>query len=221
MQSKGKSIAVVLIVLAIGFIMGALTSGALQNRRLHHIRHMGPQERFEKMLYDIVEPNVEQRQELDRIFEKYALKMAAINDEKTIALLNEVDSLRTEVRSILTEEQKKRFQERQQTFYEHFVEMQLNRIDRAVNLTDEQKKEIRAIFEEHKAFFPDPLNGEKHPPVSDFKPQLEKLDQELERILSPEQYKEYRELKRNRRGGPGRGFFPERGGPPGRRPFQN
>jgi Spy/CpxP family protein refolding chaperone len=219
MQSKGKSIVVVFIVLIIGFIMGALTSGALRNRRIDRIRHMGPQEKFERVLYDIVKPNEEQRNKLERVFEKYAGKMASIHDEQTISIMNVMDSLRTEVNSILTGEQKERFQQHMSQFHERFVRMQLNRIDRAVDLTEEQKSKIRKIFENHRELLPDMPGGKNRPRLLDIRSHFEKFDQEIKEILTPEQYEQYRRLKEERRGGPG--FFQERGRHPGKKRFMD
>ena len=172
-------------MLQVGFILGSLTSGALQNRRFDRFRHMSPEHRFKEAIENIVEPTVEQKQQLQKIFEKHAQKIAEIQEEKDSELFSVVDSLRLAMNKILTEDQLKRFHKHMDRTRDRFLFMHLDRLQRTVDLTEEQHKKIKTIFEKHQQLFPDRfISRGIRPPKPEMREMMKKLDQEIEAVLT-------------------------------------
>jgi hypothetical protein len=69
---KTKSIIVVLLTLAIGFILGMLTSAQIRYHRLKPVRVYFSEERFRDGFYKTIQPDEKQKAKIDLILDKYA-----------------------------------------------------------------------------------------------------------------------------------------------------
>jgi hypothetical protein len=69
---KTKSIIVVLLTLAIGFILGMLTSAQIRYHRLKPVRVYFSEERFRDGFYKTIQPDDKQKAKIDLILDKYA-----------------------------------------------------------------------------------------------------------------------------------------------------
>jgi Spy/CpxP family protein refolding chaperone len=169
---------------------------------------MSPERRFKEAIENIVEPTAEQRKQLTQIFEEHAQKMAKIQEEKESELFNVVDSLRLALNTILTEDQIKRFHKHMDQTRDRFMIMHLDRLQRAVDLTEEQYQKIKEIFEKYQQFLPDKYPARRMgPPKPEMREMLRKLDKEIEAVLTPEQVEKYQKHKMERGRGPGKFFF--------------
>ena len=69
---KTKPIILVIVTLIIGFVLGMLTSAQLRMHRLKPVRVYFSEERFMEGFYKIIEPDDRQKEEIEKIIQKYA-----------------------------------------------------------------------------------------------------------------------------------------------------
>jgi hypothetical protein len=102
---KTKPILLVIVTLIIGFILGMLTSAQIRFHRLKPVRIYFSEERFREGFYKTIEPDAKQKEEIEKILQKYA----KINGELQSDFKKELDSnmkdFRKEIDSKLTKEQ--------------------------------------------------------------------------------------------------------------------
>jgi|WetSurMetagenome_2_1015567.scaffolds.fasta_scaffold00002_186 hypothetical protein len=108
---KAKPILLVVITLAIGFVLGMLTSAQLRFHRLQPVRLYFSEERFREGFFKVIQPDEKQKAEIEKILQKYA----RINGEMQSDFRKQLDStmkeFRKEVDSKLTKEQLSRLKE--------------------------------------------------------------------------------------------------------------
>lgn len=213
MQSRTKSTIVILIVLVIGFVLGSLTSGALRQRRVDRFRHLSPQDQFRETMENIIRPDNRQRMELEQIWEKQDHRIAEIQENSAIQIMNFVDSLKLEFNSILTDEQQYRLQEHMNTMHEKFMRIRIGHMTRLLDLTDGQVKELRGIFEKHRHMMPDGMFGFKTRSTSRDREHFRQMESEIENLLTPDQLKKYQEYRQKRKRPEGAFIFYKEPGP--------
>jgi hypothetical protein len=102
---KTKPILLVIITLIIGFVLGMLTSAQIRYHRLKPVRVYFSGERFMEGFYKTIEPDAKQKEEIEKILQKYG----KINGELQSGFKKELDSnmkeFRKEIDSKLTKEQ--------------------------------------------------------------------------------------------------------------------
>jgi hypothetical protein len=107
-----KTTLIIAATLLIGIVIGALGSGFFIHRSIRHFEEREHQEVFVDRMISIIEPNPDQeaviREILTRHAEEFEQRADAFHEE-TSALF---DSLRTELDSVLTDQQKARLEER-------------------------------------------------------------------------------------------------------------
>ena len=108
---KIRPVILVAITLAIGFLLGMLTSAELRSHRLKPVRVFFSEEKFREAMYNAIQPSDEQKLKIDAILDKYS----RINSEATSSFRKEFESrmevFRSEIDSILTPEQIARMKE--------------------------------------------------------------------------------------------------------------
>ena len=102
---KTKSIILALTTLAVGFLLGMLTSSQLRNQRLRPVRVFFAEERFKEGMYQAIQPTEEQKVKIDNILDKYS----KLNSEAGTAFRKEFEvrmvQFRNEIDANLTPEQ--------------------------------------------------------------------------------------------------------------------
>ena len=108
---KAKPIFIIVITLAIGFIIGMLTSAQIRLHRLRPVRMYFSEDRFREGFYKMIQPDEKQKAEIEKILDKYA----RINSELQGSFRKELDAnmkaFRKEIDSKLTKEQLARVKE--------------------------------------------------------------------------------------------------------------
>ena len=106
-----KSIILALITLAVGFLLGILTSSQLRNQRLRPVRVFFSEERFKEGMYEAIQPTEAQKAQIDKVLDKYS----RLNSEAGAAFRREfevrMENFRNEIDANLTPEQKVRLKE--------------------------------------------------------------------------------------------------------------
>jgi len=108
MNYKVKITGVILITLIIGMILGSLISGAIVRYHLSKIEDFREPGGFERFMERVVQPDESQHEKLKEIIDKYSEQL----NEMRIHAEAIIDSMTTELDSILTPEQKSRLEKR-------------------------------------------------------------------------------------------------------------
>lgn len=215
MTTKTKSTFILLGVLAIGVTIGALASGTLQQQRKNRFERMPPHERFFSFMKSVVEPSEEQRDDVERIIENRSEQLRELHETHQTGVIAIYDSLRADLQTLLTDEQKKRFEEQIVKGSHKIAESRIERLTEALDLNDDQQKRIEEILAKFKKL-PRPerigSRGNWEDRRKMMRNQFQEMHEEIEAVLTPEQKEKFGELRMQRR----RPFD----GPPGPPPFK-
>ena len=105
MKNKNKSFLILAVTLALGVILGALTSQLMIKHRLRHLEGMMHPMGFVRAMDHILELNEDQQSIVEEILKKHHQRFEKINQEHMISLKAMMDSLSTELKPHLTAEQ--------------------------------------------------------------------------------------------------------------------
>jgi len=214
MSTKVKSSLIVLTTLLLGVVLGALSTGALQKKKQALQNRMPHHERFERIMQRIIQPTGEQAQQIQAILDKRYDQIAGLQESFQDQIFALYDSMRTDLSQILTPAQQERLDRRLAEGPRHVFEQRMAHLAEDLNLTTEQRQEIRKIFSQ---FFrrdrtPGKRFGKGRPPAGQRrgKPHFRKLQEAVEKILTPEQIEKFREIREESGGfmGPPPGFGP-------------
>lgn len=106
MNTKIKSIAILLATLGIGVFVGASITGALVRTRLEYVRAFGQQDGFVERFNELIGPvSVEQQAQIDPLLEAAGRDISDLVKSSNTEFKQIISKLDTELSSILTEEQ--------------------------------------------------------------------------------------------------------------------
>lgn len=108
---KKKVILFAVLTLAIGFLIGMLTSAQIRYKKLKPMRLYFSEERFREGLYKTIEPDEKQKAEIEKILDKYANLNSELQGNFRKELDSNMKELRKELDSKLTKEQLSRLKE--------------------------------------------------------------------------------------------------------------
>jgi hypothetical protein len=108
---KAKPIFLVIITLAIGFVLGMLTSAQIRYHRLKPVRVYFSAERFREGFYKIIQPDEKQKAEIEKILDKYAKINSNLQSDIRKELDANMKEFRKELDSKLTRDQLARLKE--------------------------------------------------------------------------------------------------------------
>lgn len=217
MKTSTKSTFVIIGTLIIGIILGILGGGILHQKRFEQVermRRMAPEKRFEKTINEIIKPDEKQRNRIRELLKKQADKIAQLDEEYQSKILSIFDSTRQQINSSLNEEQIIRLEEQLINGHKQFIERHLERLDKILDLSNEQREKIEGILnnfqppfsKNHRSHLGKP-NKRRQKIFNNF----EEMDKKIESVLTPEQQKKYSKFKLNRiknRRTPPSGEFP-------------
>lgn len=108
---KTKPVILIVVTLILGFIIGMLTSAQLRFSKLKPVKTFFSVERFREGFYKTVQPDDQQKEEINAIIDKYA----RINNEIHARIRKDIDAnfraMRKELDATLTKEQLGRVRE--------------------------------------------------------------------------------------------------------------
>lgn len=117
---KTRSVLVIILTLIIGFILGMLTSAELRARKLKPVRLYFSEERFREGFYKAIQPDDQQKAQIEVILDKYARLNSGIQSNFRKELEESMKAFRKELDSNLTKDQIARLKDlddkRQQIF---------------------------------------------------------------------------------------------------------
>lgn len=113
MTASTKSVLMLFSTLLIGVLLGSLTTGAVNNHRMHNLAEMRSARGLAFYLEDVVHPvSEEQREAIRAVLEEAAPRFAETMVESRERMRELTDSVRAELDPLLTEDQRQRLEER-------------------------------------------------------------------------------------------------------------
>lgn len=213
MTQKAKTFFIISITFIIGILLGMSLSSTLHQRRLENIRRMSYQERFDELIRRIIKPTKEQQIILKEIIDQRSKQIDQLREQQHEDVMALFDSLRIELNSALTEEQRELLEQEMQKGLHRPFDWHLEKLTRELALTEKQKEKLRQVFLEFSQkhdFRRRPDFRGKRPRREAFEKRMksmQKLEQEIEKILTPAQLEQFKNIKRPFPfGGPGKPF---------------
>jgi len=108
---KTKSILVIVLTLVIGFILGMLVSAEVRYNRLKPVRMFFSEEHFREGFYKSIQPDEQQKKNIDIILDKYAKINSGLQNNFRKDLDDNMKSFRKEIDSNLSKEQIERLRQ--------------------------------------------------------------------------------------------------------------
>lgn len=108
---KIRSIALILITLVIGVILGMLTSAQLRFHKLKPVRVYFSEERFREGFYKMIQPDEAQKAEIEAVINKHAKGIGEMQIQFRKEFDDKMKAFRKELDSKLTREQLDRIKE--------------------------------------------------------------------------------------------------------------
>lgn len=102
---KAKPIIIIIITLAIGFVLGMLTSAQIRLNRLKPVRVFFSEERFRDGFYRVIQPDEKQKATIDQLLSKYAKNNSSIQNDFRKKLDSLMKDFWKELEPSLTKEQ--------------------------------------------------------------------------------------------------------------------
>ena len=211
MSAKAKTILIISGTLVIGIGIGALGIGSLRQTRQQRFEMMPPAQRFIGAMERIIQPSEGQREAISRTLAKHSEQLEAIHERHQDEIFAVYDSLRNDFASLLTDEQRRRLEENLVRGVDRRLEMRVAGLAEELELDDHQVEKIREVMSqrgERPPFGGRGFQGDPRELRRGMRHQFEKMSEEIEAVLTPEQREKYRELMMARRrsfGSPFRG----------------
>lgn len=112
MNIKVKTAFIIIIILVLGIFIGATLNRALLQNRIRRAFSIRNPNRFAATYEKIIKPDAEQSQLIRELLNKHAKRISEIRENFRKKMQSEFESMRREMDSILTPEQKKRLENR-------------------------------------------------------------------------------------------------------------
>jgi ElaB/YqjD/DUF883 family membrane-anchored ribosome-binding protein len=108
---KARPIIVIIVTLAIGFVLGMLTSAQIRYHKLKPVRVYFSPDRFREGFYKIIEPDEKQKAEIEVVLDKYGKINSDLQNNFRKELDANMKDFRKEIDSKLTKDQIARLKE--------------------------------------------------------------------------------------------------------------
>lgn len=222
MTQKTKTFFIIFITFILGIGLGMMLTSTLQQNRMDDIRRMSYQQRFDELIQRTIKPTKEQQQLIKEIIEKRSTQIESVREKQHQDLLSLLDSLRIELNSALTDDQRKLLEAEMEKGRHRPFDWRIARMTQELNLTETQQEQLKALFLkiESAMDFPRGPNfpggmppGGRREEFSKRMDRMREIEPEIEKILTPEQFEKYKNMRGPKPFGPEKPF-----GPPGERP---
>lgn len=210
MNIKIKMTFIIIIILALGIVIGAMINRTLSQNRIRDILSRREPARFASYFEKIIEPDAAQSKQIRNVLSKHAKRISEIRAKSREELQSSLETMMGELDSILTSEQKKRLEKRRFPGRPPFlnrrpgrigVDEELSRLKEKLDLSEDQASQIKHILEESRVQAKMMREAganfmERRQVIKEFEG---KKDKAIEKILTEEQKKLYEQMKKDRR----------------------
>lgn len=198
MTNKTKSSLILLGTILLGIIIGALITSFIRQERIHRMERMPPQERFIGAMDQIIEPTEMQEKKIEKILKKRYEQIAKIKDAYHNEMAVIFDSLHKDLSNVLTEKQRAKIENHFNRVHDQMIQFRLDLWTNELNLSSDQRHSIEKLLEKFDRDLRPGGNGFEPGLVSPPERMTEKIDslnQEIKKILTPEQKKKFEDLE--------------------------
>jgi hypothetical protein len=102
---KARPIIIIVVTLIIGFILGMLTSAQIRYHRLKSVRMYFSEDRFKNGFYEIIQPDVKQKETIDKLLQKYGRVNFELQNDMRRKMDSTMKEFRKELEPNLTKDQ--------------------------------------------------------------------------------------------------------------------
>lgn len=201
MTIKSKSTIIILSTLLLGMVVGLLLGGAIRHRKIADFARMPRGERFHHSMERIIRPTEKQKEAMDAILKARYGQIGDLREKFEEEIFTVYDSLKNDLDALLTDEQRRRLEKRLASGTKNIFENRLNRLTDELDLTDEQRVKIKVLASKHLLPTPRYSEGMQRPKNREqrhgLRKRMDKFREEMQSILTPEQFEKFE--KSNRR----------------------
>jgi len=108
---KPKAVIIIIVTLAIGFVLGMLTSAQIRSHRLKPVKIYFSEQRFREGFYRVIMPDEDQKAKIDVVLSKYGKINSELQNDFRKKLDTTMKDFWTEMGPLLTKEQMARLKE--------------------------------------------------------------------------------------------------------------
>jgi len=205
MNVKVKTALIIIVTLVIGIIMGAMINRTLVQKRIRRAFSIRNPRIFVQSYLRTIKPGSDQHETIMEILSKYEKHVSEIRENFNEEVQSSYELMLRELEPILTPEQMKRIEEPlpggpPPPFFMNHIDREITVLKDKLGLTEEQISQIKLIMENMRK------RAEK-PPLKRrgfregrefFRKFSEEREREIEKILTEDQKKIYREIKKGR-----------------------
>jgi len=109
---KKKTLLMLFGILVLGIAIGAVTMSLISNKKLKSYSEPMTKERFTEKVMRLIDPDEEQLAKINSIIDVYAVRAADISIENKARVIENLESLYSELNPFLNEAQKQKFEGR-------------------------------------------------------------------------------------------------------------
>lgn len=102
--------------LIIGIVIGLLSSNMFFNKKSNRFFVEPSKEHFKQKAVHLIKPDEAQLRQIENSISKFSDKMYLIERENNLKMYNTIDSFYIEIKPVLTQEQKEKFEKRLSRF---------------------------------------------------------------------------------------------------------
>ena len=136
------------------------------------------------------------------MMEKYSHQMADIRERHQEEITAILDSMRNALDGLLTDEQKNRLQTHFEKSANRMMERRLSRLSDMLDLSNDQFEKIEQIFQKRSELFTrgrhKMFKGKFENKLQNIREEMEKMNAEIEAVLTPEQAEKFQEFREDR-----------------------
>lgn len=198
MTTKTKTAGILLGTLALGFILGALFSGAWRARREQRLSLFSPQQRLQMYLEKELALAARQRAFCDSVLTQRFQPLATLYEQAQNEVYFLYDSLQHDLAPILSEQQRQQLQTQIAALYNRRLRERIASLSRVLKLDEEQQKRIAQLVQTSEEQARAERQAYRHDPAAlQQAAQLrgENLRRQIEALLTPQQREKFREVK--------------------------
>ena len=112
MKTKTKSSLIIISTLLIGIVLGFLLKSWITENRFDKFKSRRGPEGLVKMLNEVIQPDEHQKAEIEPVLRKFQIRFQEVMTMSRKEMAVTIDSLRSELKPLLNEEQLERFNEK-------------------------------------------------------------------------------------------------------------
>ena len=146
MTTKTQSALILVGTLINCIFIGFLASGVLREKIDNKFDSMRRQQRFLRVMEEIIQPTAQQKETITRMLTKRYKQLATIHEKHQSEIFAIYDSLQMDLSSVLSNEQLANLENQMSKGLNRFLRTSIDRMTRELQLDETQRKQVREIM---------------------------------------------------------------------------